>query len=64
MKCILINGPIPGKIIQLERISEIVLILSSDPHRFVSFPDTSAGIEGIGITILSINNISLISVSF
>lgn len=34
------------------------------PHRFASFPDTSAGIEGIGITILSINNISLISVSF
>ena len=64
MKCILINGPIPGKIIQLERISEIVLILSSDPHRIASFLDTSVGIEGIGITILSLYNISLISVSF
>ena len=64
MKRILVKCPIPEKIIQFDRFSEILLIVSSDSHRFASFPDTSAGIEGIGITILSINNISLISVSF
>lgn len=64
MNGILIKCPIPEKIIQFERFSEIILILSSGPHRFASFPDISVGIEGIGITILSLYNISLISVSF